>query len=107
MPFQLQRVKRPQVMSDSASVQGGNSVGQRDKQNLKPLNEKLWHMITLQAKAKFVRYPSPTASAWVHKQYVQKGGRFVDTAKESRRKKAQKVAEKVRESRKKHHGSHE
>lgn len=45
----------------------------------KPANEKLWAVITSMARAKFATYPSPGASAWVHKQYVQKGGQFVDT----------------------------
>lgn len=45
----------------------------------KPANEKLWAIITTMARAKFSTYPSPGASAWVHKQYVQKGGQFIDT----------------------------
>ncbi len=37
-------------------------------------------MIIAQAKAKFARYPNPAASSWVHKKYVQSGGKFVDTS---------------------------
>lgn len=46
----------------------------------KPANTKLWDMIIAQAKAKFARYPNPAASSWVHKKYVQSGGKFVDTS---------------------------
>jgi hypothetical protein len=46
----------------------------------KPANTKLWDMIIAQAKAKFARYPNPAASSWVHKKYVQAGGKFVDTS---------------------------
>jgi len=46
-----------------------------------PANPKLWSMLTAQARAKFRVYPSPAASHWVHKEYVQKGGRFVDSRK--------------------------
>lgn len=99
MPFQLQRVKRPQVRSDFASIQGG-AVGEHQKQHLKPMNERLWKLVTMQAKAKFMKYPSPTASAWAHKKYVQMGGRFVDTAKETRKKKIQKALENRRKHKK-------
>lgn len=43
-----------------------------------PANAKLWAMLTAQARAKFRIYPSPAASHWVHHEYVQKGGKFVD-----------------------------
>lgn len=46
-----------------------------------PANQKLWRMLTQQARAKFRVYPSPAASHWVHQQYVQKGGRFVESSK--------------------------
>lgn len=46
-----------------------------------PANQKLWRMLTQQARAKFRVYPSPAASHWVHQQYVQKGGRFVESTK--------------------------
>jgi hypothetical protein len=46
----------------------------------KPINQKLWAMIIAQAKAKYARYPNPAASSWVHKKYVESGGKFVDTS---------------------------
>ena len=45
----------------------------------KPANEKLYAMIVAQARAKFATYPSPGASHWVHKQYIQHGGQFITT----------------------------
>lgn len=87
MSYSFSRVQRPQVSRDAAATQGG-SVGQKHKQNLKPTNEKLWHLVTMQAKAKFMKYPSPAASSWAHEKYVKMGGRFVDTAKEKDREKA-------------------
>jgi hypothetical protein len=45
----------------------------------KPANEKLWNMVIAQARAKFHTYPSPAASHWVHKTYVEHGGKFVET----------------------------
>lgn len=97
MPYQ--RIQRPQVRT----AQRGQPPGQRDKQNLKPLNERLWNMLTIQAKAKFVKYPSPTASAWVHNKYLEMGGRFVDTVQETRRKKAVQAAKEIA---KKNHEAH-
>lgn len=47
------------------------------------MNHKLWHMLTAQARSKFQKYPSPAASAWIHKKYVEMGGRFRDTRVES------------------------
>jgi hypothetical protein len=41
-----------------------------------PANPKLWQLVVAQARAKFATYPSPAASHWVHKEYVQKGGTF-------------------------------
>lgn len=73
----------------------GPSSPDRRKQNLKPLNERLWKMLTIQARAKFVKYPSPTASSWVHKKYVQMGGKFADTAAEAHKNKVQKAQEEV------------
>jgi len=46
--------------------------------HLEPANPKMWNMYVAQAKARFRVYPSPTASSWVHAQYVQAGGKFVD-----------------------------
>jgi hypothetical protein len=53
-----------------------------------PANPKLWAMIVAQARAKFATYPSPGASHWVHKEYVNHGGHFregsSDTSKQAR-----------------------
>jgi hypothetical protein len=38
-------------------------------------------MVIVRARAKFRTYPSPAASHWVHQQYVQQGGQFVDSKK--------------------------
>ncbi len=53
------------------------SKGLQEERHGKPTNERLWHALTLQARARFAKYPSPAASAWVHQQYTQKGGQFV------------------------------
>ena len=42
-----------------------------------PANPKLWNMITMQARTKFAKYPSPAAAHWVHTRYTQLGGQFV------------------------------
>jgi hypothetical protein len=41
-----------------------------------PMNKKLWDMLVMQAKTKFVKWPSLPASKWVHSEYVKKGGQF-------------------------------
>lgn len=51
----------------------------------KPANEKLWNMVIAQARAKFHTYPSPAASHWVHKTYVEHGGKFVETTEKDKR----------------------
>lgn len=51
----------------------------------KPANEKLWRMVIAQARAKFHTYPSPAASHWVHKTYVEHGGKFVETTEKDKR----------------------
>ena len=50
-----------------------------------PTNEKLYAMVVMQAKAKYRTYPSPGASHWVHRRYIELGGRFEDTAEKSKR----------------------
>jgi hypothetical protein len=52
-----------------------------------PTNQKLWQMVVMQAKLKYHPYPSPGASAWVHRQYEEKGGQFVESSELSRHKK--------------------
>lgn len=44
-----------------------------------PANKRLWDSLVMQAKSKFKTWPSIPASTWVRKQYVQHGGRFVDS----------------------------
>lgn len=51
-----------------------------------PANHKLYAMVVMQAKAKYRIYPSPGASHWVHKRYLELGGKFVDTEDEARKK---------------------
>jgi hypothetical protein len=63
-----------------------------------PTNEKLYAMVVMQAKAKYRVYPSPGASHWVHKRYLELGGKFEDSAEVQERKEAvQKFAERARE----------
>ena len=50
-----------------------------------PLNEKLYAMVVMQAKAKYRIYPSPGASHWVHRRYIELGGRFEDSAEKGKR----------------------
>ena len=47
-----------------------------------PANPKLWNMITVQARSKFAKYPSPAAAHWVHAKYLQLGGKFVKNKSE-------------------------
>ena len=51
-----------------------------------PTNEKLYAMIVGQAKAKYRIYPSPGASHWVHRRYLEMGGKFIDSAVLAQRK---------------------
>jgi len=65
-----------------------------------PTNSTLWHMVVTQAKAKYATYPSPGASHWVHKRYVELGGKFEDTSETTRRKKI--MAQQMEARRKEH-----
>lgn len=57
----------------------------------KPANQKLWDMLTLRAKVKFVnRWPSFAATKWLHDEYVRMGGQFEDTVSKGKSKKVQK-----------------
>jgi hypothetical protein len=56
----------------------------------KPANIKLYNMIVAQAKAKYSTYPNPGASHWVHKRYVESGGKFIETTEDDRKKTMQK-----------------
>jgi hypothetical protein len=42
-------------------------------------------MLVTQAKQKFPTYPSIPASKWIHKEYVERGGIFVDSKKKDTR----------------------
>lgn len=50
-----------------------------------PVNEKLYALVVMQAKAKYRIYPSPGASHWVHRRYIELGGKFEDSAKKAER----------------------
>ena len=47
-----------------------------------PANPRLYNMVTLQAKTRFAKYPSPAAAHWVHAKYLQLGGKFVESEKQ-------------------------
>lgn len=68
-----------------------------------PANQKLYAMVVTQAKQKYRVYPSPGASHWVHKRYLELGGKFVDQAVENDRKRAVKH---IIEEREHEHGLH-
>jgi hypothetical protein len=51
-----------------------------------PQNQRLYAMVVMQAKAKYRIYPSPGASHWVHKRYLELGGKYIDTELENRKK---------------------
>jgi hypothetical protein len=53
-----------------------------------PTNEKLYALVVSQAKAKYRIYPSPGASHWVHRRYLELGGKFEDSAEAAKRKEA-------------------
>jgi hypothetical protein len=68
-----------------------------------PTNEKLYAMVVTQAKTKYRIYPSPGASHWVHKRYLELGGKFEDSEKVAARKKLiAEYSERVREMHSKH-----
>ena len=65
-----------------------------------PTNQRLWDSLVVQAKAKFKTWPSIPASKWVHSQYVQRGGRFVDSKRVTEAKKRQKATKERASSKK-------
>ena len=71
-----------------------------------PVNEKLYAMVVAQAKAKYTTYPSPGASHWVHRRYLELGGRFEDTSEISRKEKLAKRMMETRMLEKRGHGDH-
>jgi hypothetical protein len=54
----------------------------KESPHQEPANPKLYNMITIQARTKFAKYPSPAAAHWVHAKYLQMGGKFVGSKKE-------------------------
>jgi hypothetical protein len=54
----------------------------KESPDQEPANPRLWNMITMQAKTKFPKYPSPAAAHWVHAHYLQMGGQFVKSKKD-------------------------
>lgn len=60
-----------------------------------PINEKLYAMVVTQAKAKYRVYPSPGASHWVHRRYLELGGKFEDSTEKAYREKLREHAAKV------------
>lgn len=50
-----------------------------------PTNEKLYGLVVTQAKAKYRIYPSPGASAWVHRRYLELGGKFEASEERTKR----------------------
>ncbi len=70
------------------------SLAERRGQNLVPVNEHLWTLVQHQARYRFAQFPSPAASAWMHKRYTDMGGRFRDTHNEEDAKVAHKIKEK-------------
>jgi hypothetical protein len=67
-----------------------------------PANQKLYAMVVTQAKAKYRIYPSPGASHWVHRRYLEMGGKFTDSEELAKRKEAIKH---YQEARAKHRGN--
>jgi len=79
----------------------GQEVKETPKQY--PANPRLWNTITVQAKTRFAKYPSPAAAHWVHAKYLQLGGKFVDSQREidpRMRDRAQEAADKKEEQQK-------
>ena len=72
-----------------------------------PTNQKLYGMVVNQAKQKYRIYPSPGASHWVHKRYLELGGKFVDPAEENEKKRrAQAWADALHNTHSKHYTKH-
>lgn len=67
-----------------------------------PVNEKLYAMVVGQAKAKYRIYPSPGASHWVHRRYLELGGKFEDSLERQKREMLMDRAKKRFEERRRH-----
>ena len=74
-------------MSSEARPLPPTTRSREQSRHREPANKKLWFMLQQQAKAKYPKYPSPAAAAWMHKKYEQMGGRFRDTRVEKGEKK--------------------
>lgn len=73
-----------------------------------PANEKLYAMVVTQAKQRYRIYPSPGASHWVHRRYLELGGQMIDSEDVARRKEAMEhFLERRRELRDKKHDKSE
>lgn len=72
-----------------------------------PTNEKLYAMVVMQAKAKYRVYPSPGASHWVHRRYIELGGKFEDTSEKTRRDKIMQMMIENRRKEKMAHNDHD
>lgn len=64
-----------------------------------PANQKLYAMVVTQAKAKYRIYPSPGASHWVHRRYLEMGGKFIASEELAKRKEAIKHYQEARAKR--------
>lgn len=70
-------------------------------------NQRLYAMVVMQAKAKYRIYPSPGASHWVHKRYLELGGKYLDSEVEDRKKEIiRHMLQMKRERMTKKHGHH-
>ena len=63
----------------------------RSKLSDVPVNEKLYAMVVTQAKARYRIYPSPGASHWVHRRYLELGGKYIDSEEIAERKRIMKA----------------
>lgn len=75
----------------------------RSKLSDVPVNEKLYAMVVTQAKARYRIYPSPGASHWVHRRYLELGGKYIDSEEIAERKRILKAWQ---ERKAKAHGHH-
>jgi hypothetical protein len=71
-----------------------------------PTNEKLYALVVMQAKAKYRIYPSPGASHWVHRRYLELGGKFQDSAEKAEHDKMVRRFIEIRQDRMSH-GDHD
>lgn len=70
-------------------------------------NQRLYAMVVMQAKAKYRIYPSPGASHWVHKRYLELGGKYLDSEVEERKKEIiRHMLQMKRDRMTKNHGHH-